>query len=201
MGVEFRSRELVNAATGGVVHGGYGEYLLNGSQANIRSTFPRGLISSQALAALTSGVMYSVAIPLLAGDVVTSIGFRSGTQAAVTPTNYWFALYDNASTPALLAQTADQTSTAWGSSTVKELNLTSPVTITQDGAYYVSIMMAAGTVVNLTGFSMATGGVSSAVTTGQKVLNQTSGSSLTTTAPATITSASANSNRAYAWVK
>ena len=199
MGVLISHRTL--APDTAISQGGYSEYLFNGASATFRSTIPRGLISSQNLTPLTSGVMYSVAVALLAGDVVTTIGFRSGSQAAVTPTAWWFALYDNASTPALLGQTADQTNTAWGASHVKELNLSSPVTITQDGVYYLSIMMAAGTVVNLTGFSMATGGVSSAVTTGQKTLNQTSGSSLTTTAPATITSASANSNRAYAWVK
>lgn len=183
-----------------VVSGGYSEFLLNGS-AFVRSSIPRGMISTQALAPLTSGVMYSVAIPLIAGDVVTTIGFRSGTTAAVSPTAWWFALYDNAATPALLGQTANQGTAPWGASTAQELNLTDPVPITQDGVYYAAVMVAAATVPTLVGFSMATGGVSSAVTSGQRTLNQTSGSSLTATAPATITGAAANSNRAYAWVR
>lgn len=87
MGVLISHRTL--APDTAISQGGYSEYLFNGASATFRSTIPRGLISSQNLTPLTSGVM----------------------------------------------------------------------------------------------------------------LNQTSGSSLTTTAPATITSASANSNRAYAWVK
>jgi hypothetical protein len=53
--------------------------------------------------------MTSVAIPLEVGDVVTNLTFLSGATAAGTPTNYWFALYDTSATPALIAQSADQT--------------------------------------------------------------------------------------------
>lgn len=134
---------------------------------------------------LTSGVMLSTALYLRAGDKVTNLTFVSGGTAAATPTNWWFALYSNDTTPALLAQTADQTSGAWAANTAKTLALASAVTVDADGYYYAAVMVAAGTAPTLIGAT----GASAAVITGDPVISRTSGSGLTTTAPATITSA------------
>lgn len=131
--------------------------------------------------ALTTQVMTSVPIYLTAGDVVTNISFRSGATAADTPTNWWFALYSNAATPALLAQTADQTTTAWAANTTMTKALATPKTITESGIYYVGIMVKATAVPTLLGTIAAP-----AIATGERALSQSSGSSLTTTAPATI---------------
>lgn len=136
--------------------------------------------------ALATGVMTSVPIYLHAGDVITNVSVRSGATAAGTPTNYWFALYSNASAPALLAQTADQTSTAWAANTTKTLALSSPKTITDSGVYWVGINVTATTVPTLLGTVAAP-----AVVTGERNLSQSSGSSLTATAPSTITSVTA----------
>lgn len=133
--------------------------------------------------ALTTQVMTSVALYLRKGDVVTSLTFRSGATAAGTPTNWWFALYSSAATPALLGQSADQTSTAWAANTNKTLALASPVTIKDDGVYWAAVMVKATTVPSLVGVSTT---ASAAIVTGEKSLAQTSGSALTTTAPATI---------------
>ncbi|NNJ04152.1 hypothetical protein HHX38_08390 [Streptomyces sp. PKU-MA01144] len=135
--------------------------------------------------ALTTQVMTSVALYLRKGDVVTSLTFRSGATPAGTPTNWWFALYSSASTPALLAQTADQTSTAWAANTNKTLALSSPVTIKEDGVYWAAVMVKATTPPSLVGVSTT---ASAGIVSGEKPLAQTSGSSLTTTAPATIAS-------------
>lgn len=131
--------------------------------------------------ALATGVMTSVPIHLAAGEVVTNISVRSGATAAGTPTNYWFALYSNAATPALLAQTADQTSTAWAANTTKTLALATAQTITVTGIYWVGIMVAATTPPTLIG-SCAT----APIVTGERNLSQSSGSALTATAPPTI---------------
>lgn len=131
--------------------------------------------------ALTTQVMTSVPIYLHAGDVVTNISLRSGATAADTPTNYWVALYSNAPTPALLGQSADQTSTAWGANTTKTLALAAPKTITESGVYWVGIMVKATAVPTLLGSIAAP-----AVATGERNLSQSSGSSLTATAPATV---------------
>lgn len=138
--------------------------------------------------ALATGVMTSVPIYLFAGDVITNVSFRSGATAAGTPTNWWFSLYNNASTPALLAQTADQTTGAWAANTTKTLALSAAKTITESGVYWVGINVTATTVPTLLGSVAAP-----AIVTGERNLSQSSGSGLTTTAPATITSVTAKS--------
>ncbi len=138
--------------------------------------------------ALTTQVMTSVPVYLRRGDVVTNVSFRSGGTAAGTPTNWWFALYSNAATPALLGQTADQLTAAWAATANKTLALASPVTIQADGIYWVAIMVKATTVPTLVGVSTT---AAAGIVTGEKNLAQTSGSALTTTAPATIASPTA----------
>lgn len=131
--------------------------------------------------ALATGVMTSVPILLQAGDVITNLTFRSGATAAGTPTNWWFALYSDAATPALLAQTADQTSTAWAANTTMTKALATAQTISRTGVYWAAINVTATTPPTLLGnCAMAP------VVTGERNLSQSSGSALTATAPATI---------------
>lgn len=160
------------------------ELLEGASAATIVSNLTRYQCVSN-LTALTTAVMTSVALPLKAGTVVTSLTFMSATTAAGTPTNYWFALY----TPAgvLIAQTADQTSTAWASNTAKTLALSAPHTVTANGVYYAAIMVKATTPPTLQGVLLHHQTTSANLgSLGYSVLAQTSGSALTTTAPATI---------------
>jgi hypothetical protein len=82
-------------------------------------------------------------LPLAAGQKITSLSFTSGTTAANGPTNWWFGLFDSGY--AALRFTADQTNTAWGSSTTKTVALSSSYTVTTSGLYYAGIMMAAAT--------------------------------------------------------
>lgn len=143
--------------------------------------------------ALASGVMTSVPIPLQAGDVITNLSFRSGATAANGPTNYWFALYSDASTPALIAQTADQLTAAWAANTTKTLALSAPYTVPKTGMYWAGIMVAASTAVpTLMGACVAP-----AIVTGERNLSQSSGSTLTTTAPATIAGVTAKQFAPY----
>jgi len=150
-----------------------------------RSNQPRiGLYDSASdtgQVALATGVMTSVPVFLAAGDVITSISARSGATAAGTPTNYWFALYSDAATPALLSQSADQTSTAWAANTTKTLALAAAQTIARTGVYWVGIMVTATTPPTLLGSAAV-----APIVTGERNLSQSSGSSLTATAPATI---------------
>lgn len=140
------------------------------------------------LSALTTQIMLAVAMPLQAGDIVTNLTFISGGTGAGTPTNWWFALYNNAATPALLAQTADQASAAWAANTVMTVALQTPQRILVPDVYYCAIMVKATTPPTLVGRAAQHAVVSGAVLAGQKILAQTSGSALTTTAPATIAS-------------
>lgn len=171
------------------------EYLLNGGNVR-RSTLPRQAADTD-LSALTTQVMLSAAIVLQKDDLVTSLTFRSGGTAASVPTNWWFALYSAAATPALLAQTADQTTTAWAADEEKTVALATPQRITAAGVYYAAIMMKATTPITLAGHAVDHAEISTGLITGQKVLAQTSGSSLTTTAPATIATPTAVVNIPY----
>lgn len=161
------------------------DWLLEGSPADFRAQNMRLLDCNADTDPLTTQVMLSVAVPLQTGDLVTNITFKSGATAADTPTNYWFALYSSASTPALLAQTADQTTTAWAANTVKTLALATAQRISASGVYYAAIMVKATDLPSLIGKSVGIAGAAASVLS-SKVLAQTSGSSLTTTAPGTI---------------
>ncbi|MFB7908117.1 hypothetical protein ACFC1T_16930 [Kitasatospora sp. NPDC056076] len=147
-----------------------------------RCNMPR-LLAAADTGALTTQVMTSVPIYLRKGDVVTSLTFRSGATAASAPTNQWAALYSSAATPALLSQSADATTAAWGATTNKAFALASPVTITADGWYWAALMVKATTPPSLVGVSTT---AAAGIVTGEKNLAQTSGSALTGTAPATI---------------
>lgn len=131
--------------------------------------------------ALATGVMTSVPIFLAAGDLAANLTFISGATAAGTPTAYWFALYSMDATPALLAQTADQTTGAWAANTAKTLALATAQRIVKSGFYYAACMVTATTPPSLIGTIGA-----KPVVTGERNLSQSSGSGLTTTAPATI---------------
>jgi hypothetical protein len=154
-----------------------------------RSNLDRSMAVSD-FASLTTQTMQSAALYLQAGDLVTSLTFKSGSTAAGTPTNWWFALYDDSNTPALLAQSADQLTAAWAASTAKTLALATPVAIARTGIYYAAVMVKATTPPSLLGAGTLAGAVSGYVT-GDLVLAQNSGASLTTTAPATIATPSA----------
>ena len=136
------------------------------------------------LAALTTQVMTNVALFLEKGEVVRNLTFLSGATAAGTPTNWWFALYNPAGT-ALLGQSADQLTAAWAADTAKTLALASAYKVLNTGVYRAAIMVKATTVPTLAGVTVRAA-ASAAVVAGQAVLAQTSGSGLTTTAPATI---------------
>jgi hypothetical protein len=151
----------------------------------VRRNLPRvGLYDSASdtgQVALATGVMTSVPILLQAGDVITTVNVRSGATAAGTPTNQWAALYSDAATPALLAQSTDRTTEAWAANTTRSFALASAQSITRSGLYWVGIMVTATTPPTLLGCVAAP-----AIATGERNLSQSSGSSLTGTAPATI---------------
>jgi hypothetical protein len=161
-------------------------WLLNGQPSGMfRENFDRRYVGGN-LAALTTQIMTSVAIPLEVGDLVTNLTFLSGGTAAGTPTNWWFGLYDDGATPALIAQSADQLTAAWAANTAITLALSAAYKVPRSGVYYAAVMVKATTVPTLAGFTLENAAAAGAIVSGQKVLAQTSGSSLTTTAPATI---------------
>jgi len=168
------------------------------TNATCAESYPRYLCDvANGNAIGATGVGHATAIPLQAGDVVTNITFVTGATAAATPTAGFVALYSSASTPALLAQSADFGSTARAANTAYTVALASAVTITSSGLYYVSISFTAGTVPTLRGISTGAAVMAGAVITGMPVLAQTHGSALAGTAPATIASGTAVATPCY----
>jgi hypothetical protein len=162
------------------------EWSLAGKPAGqYRQNITRGDCVTDNASALTTQVMLSAAVVLEAGDTISNISFMSGGTAAGTPTNWWFALFDDSATPALLAQTADQLTAAWAAHTVKTLALSSPVLVPRQGVYYAAAMVKATTVPSLIGRATQAD-ATAAWLAGEKTLAQSSGSALTGTAPATI---------------
>lgn len=141
--------------------------------------------------ALATGVMTSVSIWLPAGITVTSIGFVSATTAADTPTHWGYALYSSAATPAKLAQTADQTTTAFAANTLLYKALATPQVISKGAYYWVSMWMAATgcpTLLSspaLTAGLLNVGGINP-IAASDVALAVTSGTAIAATAPATI---------------
>lgn len=170
---------------------------LGNSQAQARSSFDRIDINAD-IAIAASGVALGVAVPLYAGDVVTKIAVKSGATAAVTPTHYFFALYNAAGT--LIAQTADQLTAAWAANTTVSLSLSAPYTVTSTGVYYVAISVTAGTVPTVLGSNLALAGASAGLVAGQAVLAESFGSAVAGTAPATIVTPTAVANVPYVLV-
>ena len=164
-----------------------------------RDNFDRTFAFSGVVPIGATQVMASFGIVLYAGDIISNIAFRSGTVGAGTPTNWWFALYNPLPTAALMAQTADQLTAAWAANTTIDLPLTTPQTIPSTGLYYAAIMVKATTPPNMNGsaFAAASVAMSGGLVTGQGVKGQTSGSGLTTTAPATIATPSLLNGVAY----
>jgi hypothetical protein len=166
------------------------EWMLSGQPGSTyRSNLDRAAVVND-FASLTTQTMQSTALYLQAGDLVTNLTFKSGATAAGTPTNWWFALYDDSNTPVLLAQTADQLTAAWAASTAKTLALATPYAVPRSGIYQAAVMVKATTPPSLLGAATVAAAVSGFVT-GDLVLAQNSGASLTGTAPATITGGSA----------
>lgn len=160
----------------------------------LAATFPRPGSTIVNQGVLASGRLHICTIDLDEGVPITSITFKSGTTAAGTPTNQWFAFFDLA-TRTLLRQTVDDGATAWAASTKKTLALTSQYLPTYSGDHYVGIMVAAAQVPTL----MVVGN-NSVANVEDPVTSGASTTGLTTTAPATALAPTAATGHPFAWV-
>lgn len=95
------------------------------------------------------------AIYLAEGTSVASLTFRSAGTAADTPLNQWASLYSEQR--AKLAVTADGTTGAWASATLKTFTFATPFITTYSGLYYIGLMVNASvTVPTIYGSSLQT---------------------------------------------
>lgn len=164
----------------------------------IAEAFPRWVAKMENLsAALTSGQQLFAPLVLQAGQVISQIGFWSGTTALSGGSNQWFGLWDVSRNK--LAVTNDDTTTAWGANAEKLLTIATPYVVSSDGLYYASIMINATTVPTLLGISTQ-GNITGAVPV--LTARDTTNTGLTNpaSAPATATFALAGS-LPWAYVK
>lgn len=161
--------------------------------AALYERFSRIFATSITLNPLSTGRLTLTGIYLPAGVTVSSISFVSGSTGATNPTNQWFALYN--SSRALLRQTVDDTTTAWGTNALKTLALSSSFVTTYSGWHYLGIMVKADTVPFLHGIASNTaeGGFVPIVTG-----HSTTG--LTTTAPDPAAALTNQNENPYAYV-
>lgn len=147
----------------------------------VRRTLLRTDINSTAgVTVPTTGKLLVVPVTLEAGDVVTSVGFVTGTTAAGTPTAGFVALYDKDGNK--LVQSADFASTAMGASAVFTKALTAPWTAKYSGTHYIGWCMAATTMPTLLGTPVAP-----AIATGEiSYARESTSATYTTTAPGTL---------------
>lgn len=118
-------------------------------------SYPRQLqLTSSGGQAMVSGTLQMQAVYLEAGTVVGHIDFNNLITTAVTPTNWWAGLYDNALNQ--LAVTADQTTGAIAANTPFSLAIATTAAgsatsfiCPYSGLYYIGIMIVAGTMPTL----------------------------------------------------
>lgn len=173
---------------------------MNATQGNIaaRTNLEYGILGSlQDGAALTSGDLTYVAVPVEVGDEFTKVTVQVGATAASTPTHSWAALYSGALTTAAIlgSQSADGLTTAIAASSQLVFTLGAKYIIGVNDAPYgyilVGLSITASTVPSLMSGTVPTA-IQKAWFTNVPLLGATYSSSLGATAPATITLASAS---------
>lgn len=149
-----------------------------GIAGTIAETMPREVCTETNSTVAASGTLNMQAIYLFAGQLVTNISLCSATTGATTPTAYRFGLFDSSRNK--LAESANQTTSAWAANTVKTLAMTTPYRVPTSGLYYIGYYMTAATVPTLKGFTAKTGGQLAATA---PILHGTADTGLTTALP------------------
>ena len=149
-----------------------------GATGVIAETMPRETCPEVNTTVGATGTLFLNAIYLTANQLVSNISLCGATTAAGTPTNYRAGLYNGAR--ALLATSADQTTTAFAANTYRTFAMTTPYRVPTSGLYYIGYYMVATTVATLKGGTAKTGGQLGATV---PILHGTSSTGLTTTLP------------------
>ncbi len=154
--------------------------------------FPRTNMPNAAggadLAALATGVITGTYVYLDAGQVVNRIAFVNGATTGATLTHQWAAIWAVGG-GSLGAQSTDSVVATTVANQMLEYLMSAPYTAPISGMYPVGLMFAGTTVPSIRGASLGTGNSMAPVLTGFTSLKHgwTSGSALTTTAPASVT--------------
>lgn len=159
-----------------------------GAAGTLAETIPREICPEVNTTMPASGTLFLQAIYLRAGQTISNITISSATTAVVTPTNQFYALYD--ANRSLLAQTANQTTTAWAANTPRTLPLTASYKVLVSGLYYIGYLMVATTIPTIKGGTARTGGQLGSLA---PILHGASSTGLTTALPNPAAAITANS--------
>ena len=171
--------------------------LANGpARTNLEFPVYSGALADTA-ASLTSGVLTAVPVPVDIGQLITKVSVLVGATAASTPTHSFAALYSGTTvtSPPLIGQSTDGTTTAIAASGRFDFTLTAPQLITPTNAphgfIYVGVSVTATTVPSLiTTPCGAAAGQYRWFTDCPLYFSQTAGSALGATAATTLINAS-----------
>jgi hypothetical protein len=108
----------------------------------------KGTLSN--IGAVASGTLQGTIIPVVAGSVISTLTFCSGTTAATTPTNQWAAI-SRYSDRAVLGKSPDLSTAPIAAEALMPHVLTSPVTITATDHYVFWLLVVASVVPTMRG--------------------------------------------------
>lgn len=153
-----------------------------------------GTLTDSALAA--TGVGCFVPIPVDVGTTISKVSVFVGATAEATGTHAFAAIYSGIATPALLAQSADNTGAAALAASARfDFTLQTAQTITAaqapNGFIYAGVAITATTIPTVASVAVPTAVGYQFYSTGPLFLAATAGSSLAGTAAATIASPAA----------
>ncbi len=121
------------------------------ASALYRENFPRDQINVDN-AIGTTGLITAAAIWVNTGDVITKASICVGATAGATLTHKYFALYSNATIPALIGtQQADDTAAAMAANTVYSGTFGATYTVTTSGLIWVAFCVTGTTIPTLVG--------------------------------------------------
>lgn len=172
--------------------------LANTAQGNLaaRSNIEWGIGNPSDGALAGTGVSAAVPIPVDYGQIITKVSILVGATAEGTGTHAFMALYSGIATPALMAQSADDTGAAAAAAsaiytrTLATAQLITP-TNAPNGFIYASVCFTAGTVPTCLAVATPTAVGYQWTTNGPLFLSATHGSAQGATAAATITTPAA----------
>src|SRR6266852_3767843 len=155
------------------------------ASALYRENFPRDQINVDN-AIGTTGLITAAAIWVNTGDVITKASICVGATAGATLTHKYFALYSNATVPALIGtQQADDTGAAMAANTVYTGTFGATFTVQTTGLIWVAFCVTGTTIPTLIGK------VSGLNATARAALNTLFGGSVTNGLACTATGAAA----------
>lgn len=129
------------------------EFMFAGSPAAtsmFRESFPNDQITTDCAIGATS-LITAAAVYLFAGDTISKVSVCVGATAGATLSHKFGVLYSGATTPALLASSADDTGSSMAANTVYTATFSTAYVVPTSGLYWAGICISGTTIPTLLG--------------------------------------------------